>query len=68
MISSRHTAKPIFYRDLKAQFAKYRQIIIIYDFDFSGSYQTSLEKVYPDKHFLVKFISNKRMTINGKLK
>jgi hypothetical protein len=53
---------------LKAQFAKYRQIIIIYDFDLAGvTGANKLRKRYPDK-FLVKFISTKRMTINGKIK
>jgi hypothetical protein len=36
-MSSRRTAKLIFYRDLlKSLFAKYTKIIIIYDFDLAG--------------------------------
>jgi hypothetical protein len=45
-MSSRRTAKLIFYRDLlKSLFAKYTKIIIIYDFDLAElQVQTNLER------------------------
>jgi hypothetical protein len=52
-MSSRRTAKLIFYRDLlKSLFAKYTKIIIIYDFDLAGvTGANKLRKRYPDKFF-----------------
>jgi 5S rRNA maturation endonuclease (ribonuclease M5) len=67
-MSSRRTAKLIFYRDLlKSLFAKYTKIIIIYDFDLAGvTGANKLRKRF--RQVFVKFVSTKRMTINGKLK
>jgi hypothetical protein len=57
-----------FYRDLSKVFICHKKIIIIYDFDLAGvTGANKLRKRYPDK-FLVKFVSTKRMTINGKIK
>jgi hypothetical protein len=58
-MSSRRTAKLIFYRDLlKSLFAKYTKIIIIYDFDLAGVTGANKLRKNPDK-FLVKFVSTK---------
>jgi hypothetical protein len=67
-MSSRRTAKLIFYRDLSKVFiCQVHKIIIIYDFDLAElQVQTNLERGTPTS--LVKFVSTKRMTINGKIK
>jgi 5S rRNA maturation endonuclease (ribonuclease M5) len=67
-MSSRRTAKYIFTETfLKSLFAKYTKIIIIYDFDLAGvTGANKLRKRY--RQVLVKFVSTKRMTINGKIK
>jgi hypothetical protein len=62
-----HSETYILQRPSKVFICQYTKIIIIYDFDLAElQVQTNLERG-PDK-FLVKFVSTKRMTINGKIK
>lgn len=53
---------------LKFLYSKYKRIIIIYDFDLAGvAGANKLRKRNPEK-FEVKFVSTKRISINGKIK
>lgn len=53
---------------LQFLYAKYRRIIVIYDFDLAGVTGANKLRKRNLEKFEVKFVSTKRITINGKIK